>query len=135
MIAEIKSKTATETFADMSADPAIVLIDVRTNAEWAFIGVPQVENLKTIMWQDFPSGEVNQRFLEHVKSTGVSEGDAVYLICRSGSRSYYAAQVLAGAGFTDLTNVTDGFEGDLDANGHRNKINGWRFANLPWRQS
>ena len=135
MAVEIKEKTSNETFSELKADPTAVIVDVRTPAEWAFIGVPNTPNLHTILWQDFPSGQVNPNFTQQVREAGIGEDVPVYLLCRSGVRSLAAAQALANVGFQNLTNVSDGFEGDLDDQGHRNKINGWRHSNLPWRQS
>jgi rhodanese-related sulfurtransferase len=57
------------------------------------------------------------------------------LLCRSGARSRAAAIALTGAGFAQAFNIGDGFEGDVDPQGHRGNRNGWKAANLPWRQS
>ena len=58
----------------------------------------------------------------------------VVLICRSGKRSVEAGEALEQAGFTEVVNVLNGFEGDLNADRQRGKINGWRFDGLPWEQ-
>jgi len=55
-------------------------------------------------------------------------------LCRSGARSVGAATVATEAGYGDCYNILEGFEGDKDANGHRNTIGGWRKAGLPWIQ-
>lgn len=131
----IRQLTAAQTAEALKADPGAVLVDVRTHAEWTYVGVPAVDGLVTISWQDYPTGAVDPDFVQHVRDAGVTPDRAVFLICRSGARSQRAAEALAASGFTDLTNVSDGFEGDPDARGRRGFINGWRHAGLPWRQS
>jgi hypothetical protein len=42
---------------------------------------------------------------------------------------------LEAAGFSNVINVLDGFEGQLDDNYHRGTSGGWRFHGLPWFQS
>ena len=62
-------------------------------------------------------------------------GDApVLFICRSGARSRSAAEALSAAGHTRCFNVSEGFEGDKDAESHRGKRGGWKAASLPWIQ-
>jgi rhodanese-related sulfurtransferase len=58
----------------------------------------------------------------------------VFLLCRSGARSRAAAIALTEAGFRQAFNISDGFEGDADQDGHRCNRNGWKAENLPWRQ-
>jgi rhodanese-related sulfurtransferase len=119
----------------LSDNPDAVLIDVRTSAEWAFVGVPAVERLLTISWQAFPSMQVNGSFVDAVRAAGVSENSEVYCICRSGARSAAAATALTQAGFNACYNVAEGFEGDLDGERHRGRKNGWKARGLPWMQS
>ena len=38
-------------------------------------------------------------------------------------------------GFTQVSHVASGFEGDLDENDHRGNLNGWRHDGMPWSQS
>lgn len=132
---DIRQLPSAEAGKALVSSPDAVLIDVRTDAEWAYVGVPAVPNLKRISWQVFPTGAVDPDFVSKVKAAGVAPSQPVYLICRSGARSQAAAQALAAAGYTDLTNISDGFEGGLDANKHRGGVNGWKQAGLPWVQS
>ena len=44
------------------------------------------------------------------------------------------ANLAAASGYTNAYNILEGFEGDKDASGHRNKVGGWRHAGLPWIQ-
>ena len=127
--------TPREAYERLSSESGAVLIDVRTQAEWAFVGVPVVERLVRQSWQVFPSMQVDENFVDKVRAAGVKEGDAVFLICRSGGRSAAAANALTAAGFAHCFNVAQGFEGDRDAAGHRGSLGGWKAAGLPWAQS
>jgi rhodanese-related sulfurtransferase len=119
----------------LSGNEKAVLIDVRTNAEWAFVGVPAVERLLTLSWQNFPAMQVNEQFVNAVREAGIAEDADIYCICRSGARSAAAATALTQAGFANCYNVAEGFEGDLDAERHRGRENGWKARGLPWMQS
>ncbi len=114
-----------------------VLIDVRTTMEYGFVGHPL--NAVHIPWQEAPGWEVNPGFVEQVRARlseqSLDEAAHVVTMCRSGKRSLEAAQVLEQAGFQHLYNMLEGFEGDLDAQKHRNTVNGWRHRGLPWEQS
>jgi len=108
------------------------LVDVRTQAEWDYVG--HVPESVLIEWNTYPSGERNSGFLEQLQ-TQVARSDApVMFMCRSGARSHHAAQAATQAGYSNSYNVLEGFEGDKDANGHRNTVGGWRVAGLPWVQ-
>jgi len=124
-----------EAFERLKGNPRAVLIDVRTQAEWAFVGLPRVERLLRLSWQVYPSMQVDPDFAGKVRAAGVKEGDEVFLICRSGGRSANAATALTQAGFANCYNVAQGFEGDRDGEGHRGTVGGWKAAGLPWAQS
>ncbi len=134
--------SATEAWDRLQNDPKAQLIDVRTMAEWNFVGVPDLAGIgrrvHCVEWQMFPSGSPNPGFVEQAAKAlggaGVTAADTVLLICRSGARSRAAAIALTDAGFAQAYNVAGGFEGDLDGEGHRGKRNGWKAENLPWRQ-
>lgn len=120
------------------SDPMAQLCDVRTDAEWNFVGVPDLseiaKHVALIPWQVFPSMEVNANFVEQMKKVGFTPGHHIYFLCRSGGRSMAAAQAAKAAGFAHVYNVADGFEGPLDARGHRGLSAGWKADGLPWRQ-
>lgn len=118
----------------LAKNPNAYLIDVRTDAEWAFVGVPDVDRLLRLSWQAFPSMERNANFVAQVERSGVPKDAEVFLICRSGARSAAAASALAAAGFVKCYNVAQGFEGDRDGAGHRGTVGGWKHAGLPWVQ-
>ena len=112
--------------------PGAKLVDVRTEAEWEYVG--HVPDSILIEWNTFPTGQRNPGFLSELQSQ-VEKSDApVMFLCRSGARSHHAAQAATHAGYLNSYNILEGFEGDKDANGHRNTVGGWRFAGLPWIQ-
>ena len=95
--------------------------------------VGRVPGAIEIEWMLYPGNEPNAHFLAHFKRQ-VDPEALVMFLCRSGARSNAAATLAAGSGFTNAYNILEGFEGDKDAGGHRNKVGGWRHANLPWTQ-
>lgn len=108
------------------------LVDVRSRAELDWVG--RVPGAVEIQLMSYPDNAVNALFAGQVE--GIGGKDALLLfLCRSGGRSGMAATNLTAAGFSRCYNVMEGFEGDKDANGHRNANNGWRFAGMPWVQS
>ncbi|MDQ2625227.1 MAG: rhodanese-like domain-containing protein [Actinomycetota bacterium] len=126
---------------DLLAEHAgAVLVDVRTRAEWTFVGVPDVGPLgkeaALVEWTSFTTGTVNPHFLDQLAQVGLEPGDErpVVFLCRSGHRSIAAARTATRAGLGPAFNVLDGFEGGLDAEGHRGSA-GWRAVGLPWMQS
>ena len=127
-----------DTWKALVETESAVLVDVRTRAEWSYVGLPDLSSLKRpviqVEWQGFPGGERNPRFAEEIAAKGVRPEQPVYLLCRSGVRSAAAADLLAARGYTTY-NVADGFEGQLDPAGHRGGRNGWKAAGLPWKQS
>ena len=126
-----------ETWRALAENEKAVLIDVRTRAEWSYVGLPDLSSLKRpliqVEWQSFPTGERNPNFVGEVVGKGVAPDRPVYLICRSGVRSAAAAEILAMRGYTTF-NVADGFEGQIDPAGHRGSLGGWKVAGLPWKQ-
>jgi rhodanese-related sulfurtransferase len=126
-----------EAYAALQADPDAVLVDVRTSAEWSYVGLPDLSDIGKhvipLEWQRFPDGALNTTFVEQLRETGVGEGAPIYFLCRSGVRSAAAADVATAAGLGPAYNVSDGFEGPLDHEGHRT-VAGWKVAGLPWRQ-
>lgn len=111
--------------------PGAKLVDVRTRAEWDWVG--RIPGAIEIEWNQYPGGVRNPHFLAELKRQ-VDPEALVLFICRSGVRSIAAATAATEAGYNDCYNVLEGFEGDKDANGHRNTIGGWRKAGLPWVQ-
>jgi len=135
--------TAEETWTMLSSESGAALVDVRTVAEWNFVGVPDLSStpapLLQVEWQSYPSMQQNPSFVETVddalRGGGTARGAPVFFICRSGARSASAAAAMTAAGYTRCYNVAGGFEGARDPNGHRGTIEGWKAAELPWVQS
>ncbi len=130
--------SAAEAWERLKADPKAQLVDVRTVAEWNFVGLPDLSSLSRqahcIEWQSFPTGARNPGFVVEAGQTLGDKSAPVLLLCRSGARSRAAAIALTEAGFAQAFNIAGGFEGDPDGEGHRGNRNGWKADNLPWRQ-
>jgi len=107
-----------------------VLVDCRTQAEWSFVGVPVFERTRFVEWTRYPDGSPNENFVRDVAG-GLAPEQPLVIICRTGGRSAAGATALTEAGFTEVYNVLDGFEGHHDENGQRS--GGWRGAGLPWK--
>jgi rhodanese-related sulfurtransferase len=136
--------SARETWERLVEDKGALLVDVRSRAEWSFVGVPDLEpvarTLILVEWQSFPPGPTpNPDFASELaaalESAGYAKGKALFFLCRSGARSRRAAIEATEAGLGPCFNVSDGFEGALDAEGHRGTAEGWKAAGLPWVQS
>lgn len=111
--------------------PGARLVDVRTRAELDWVG--RVPGAVEIEWKSYPSMQDNPNFMAQLKHQVDSEALVLFL-CRSGVRSDSAARAACAAGYGNCYNVLEGFEGDRDANGQRNRSGGWRHAGLPWHQ-
>ena len=122
----------------LRSDPQAQLVDVRTDVEWNFIGVPDLaaagKQAVLIPWQVYPSMQVNGKFVDQLKDAGFTPDHHVYFMCRTGGRSAAAAKAAQDAGYSHVFNVVDGFEGPPDADGHRGTQAGWKAQGLPWRQ-
>ncbi len=108
------------------------LIDVRTAEELKFVG--SVPNSQHVPWATGTNLNRNPRFVKELEKK-VKKDDVILLLCRSGKRSAEAATAATKAGFTQVFNVSEGFEGDLDNQQQRGKLGGWRHYNLPWEQN
>ncbi|WP_374325700.1 rhodanese-like domain-containing protein [Azonexus sp.] len=114
--------------------PEAVLVDCRTEIEHMYVGHPV--GAEHVAWQDGPDWEIDPDFAAKVKRLLKGElARPVLLICRSGVRSLAAGEALEAAGFTQVINVLEGFEGPLDEDFHRGTLGGWRYRGLPWQQS
>jgi rhodanese-related sulfurtransferase len=120
------------------SQPRAQLVDVRTDIEWAQIGVPDLtatgKQPAMISWQVAPTMQVNAGFLDDMKAAGLTPDDHIYFLCRSGVRSTAAAQLAEAAGYPHVYNIADGFEGPPDATGARGHVAGWQADGLPWKR-
>ena len=135
----------TEAWQILRDNPRAVLVDVRTRAEWGFVGVPDLTGLHRsplfVEWAVYPGMSINPRFVAEVReAVGPDAPDTYLFLCRSGVRSLHAAHAVA----SDLAdtgqaaaclNVVEGFEGDLSVKGQRGSLNGWKARGLAWRQT
>lgn len=135
---KVEDVTPRASYEALRGDPEAVLVDVRTDAEWNFVGLADLSEAGKqpvlIPWQLYPSMQVNTAFTEHLRKAGLTPLNRIYFLCRSGARSLAAAQAAQAAGFAQSFNVADGFEGPPDAEGHRGMVAGWKAEGLPWRQ-
>ena len=107
------------------------LVDIRSHAERAWVGfIPDVPGIEFKIW---PGMSVNPEFDAQLQAA-VPAGAKVLMLCRSGLRSVPAAQRAQALGYAAY-NILEGFEGDPNADAHRNTVGGWRKLGLPWRQN
>ena len=130
--------TPTEAWEILKTNDKAVLIDVRTEAEWAWVGQPDLSSLNKqhllIEWVRFPGGVPNESFAAEVSAQHTDKTAPILFLCRSGVRSKYASIVMTEAGYETCYNVAGGFEGDHNTDKHRGTVNGWKVENLPWAQ-
>ncbi len=130
--------TPRETWEFLQRDADAVLIDVRTDAEFAYVGTPDLTSLgkKTefISWMLFPGSKVNPDFVAQLTDMAPDRNLPVLFICRSGVRSRFAAAAATEVGYSSCYNVLEGFEGDRNPVGQRGTTGGWKVAGLPWSQ-
>ena len=117
-----------------------VLIDVRSTMEYQYVGHPV--DAQHVPLKEPPDWETKNNFVEDVETVlsqhfyeDAGKDISLLMLCRSGARSAAAGEMLVNAGYSNVYNVLEGFEGDKNDQGHRSTINGWRFHNLPWEQS
>lgn len=132
--------SVTEAWDVLLREPIAQLVDVRTAAEWSFVGLPDLSGIgrrvHCIEWQSFPGGGPNTHFTAEVAGAlGADKDTPLLFLCRSGARSRAAAIAMTSMGYTKAFNIAGGFEGDLDGARHRGQSNGWKASGLPWVQS
>ena len=145
MTVDVLKATPMEAWEALKSDKNAVLVDVRTIAEWDYVGLPVLDSIgKEVLkveWIEFPEMTRNTHFADELLSQlGGKDPSAIYFLCRSGVRSFSAAKCLlmkiAGSDRNiKCFNVVEGFEGDHDENKHRGTVNGWKVRGLPWCQS
>lgn len=145
MTTSVTEVSPQEAWTGLQGDPSALLVDVRTQAEWSFVGTPDLSSINKapilVEWATLPGMQRNEHFIEglmtHLDGSAPSK---IYFMCRSGARSMAAAKAAAAALDAQGTpvaciNVAEGFEGDLDQARHRGTSNGWKARGLPWVQS
>lgn len=132
--------TPEEAWEIMKSEENAVLIDVRSGAEWAYVGMVDLSSLGKqdvkIEWKAFSNGVMaeNPNFVAEVTAACPDKAAKVLSLCRSGVRSIATSKVLTEAGFAQAYNVLEGFEGDKDTQEHRGQTGGWKHRALPWKQ-
>ncbi|MFM7531614.1 MAG: rhodanese-like domain-containing protein [Rubrivivax sp.] len=123
-----------EAWAFVQATPDALFVDVRMEIEYLYVGHPP--GVIHVAWYEYPHMQAEpEAFAEQVRREAGGRTDRpVVLICRSGKRTVEAGLALEAAGFADVVNVLHGFEGELDEQFQRGRLNGWRFEGLPWEQ-
>jgi rhodanese-related sulfurtransferase len=115
-----------------------VLVDVRSSAEFAFVGVPDLSGIGRDLHQlpirEFPDMSPEPDFIDRLRSAVSNPDTKIYFLCRTGGRSREAAEKATAAGYSNCYNIAGGFEGDVDGDKHRGNVNGWKASKLPWRQ-
>ncbi|WP_417668312.1 rhodanese-like domain-containing protein [Roseibium sp.] len=133
----------TAAFEALSENADAILVDVRTQAEWTFVGVPDLRAASKapllVEWQSFPPAAPVNDFVDQlakkISEKGLDQSAPIFFLCRSGVRSQSAAIAMTKAGYTHCYNIAGGFEGPLDQEGHRGTQFGWKAAGLPWIQT
>ena len=128
-----------DAWGSLKNDASAQLVDVRTTAEWNFVGLPDLSStnreVQLVEWQSYPTMAPNPAFVAQVSAANPDKNAPIFFLCRSGARSRAAAIAMTRAGYTRAYNIAGGFEGDLNPERHRGQHNGWKASGLPWRQS
>lgn len=136
---ELNELSPNEAYDILEKDSSIILVDIRANMEYLFVGHPK--GAIHVPWIDEPDWLVNKDFVKEIRQLmlggicDTSDGcPPIILICRSGKRSIEAGNALLQAGIRNVCHISEGFEGELDSSHHRSSTGGWRFHGLPWEQ-
>lgn len=128
--------TAEEAWELLAANPAALLVDVRTQPEWAFAGVPDIRSLgrKPVLlsWKTYPAFTLNAEFASRLAEAVPDKETPLLFLCRTGGRSLDAAVAMTQQGYSACYNIADGFDGPVNDRGQRGFQAGWRAAGLPW---
>ena len=134
----IENIRPTQAWEVLQSDPQAQLVDVRTDAEWNFVGLPDLgeagKQPVLIPWQVYPAMQPHPDFVGALRQAGLTPEHRILFLCRSGARSMAAANAAQAAGFTKVANIAEGFEGNPDGEGHRGVTSGWKAEGLPWHQ-
>lgn len=127
-----------EAWEILESNPDAYLIDVRTDAEWNFVGVCDLSSIGKqalmVSWQRYPDMAVDQNFTDKIEAAIDDKNAPLFFLCRSGQRSKAAAIAMTAQNYGHCYNVVDGFEGQLDQASHRGTMSGWKHSGLPWAQ-
>ncbi|UCE40336.1 MAG: rhodanese-like domain-containing protein [Candidatus Aminicenantes bacterium] len=128
---DVKEIAPSEAF-DLAKKIDAYLIDIRTIAEYVYVGHPEnAYCLPLLFWDEKGQTQVRNRNFLHDLVSRFKKQDSLVFICRSGNRSQAAGRMAANAGFRKVFNVKEGFEGKKDEKGYRT-IGGWKNRGLPY---
>ena len=133
----MKELTPPQAYEELASNKKAVLVDCRTRTEWIFVGIPDLSGIgKQVVLESIAdeTGQLNKNFTTRIGEIA-SPNTPIYIICKIGGRSANACRLLETSGYYNVCNILEGFEGDLDQNGHRSSRDGWKYHNLPWVQS
>ncbi|WP_319380458.1 rhodanese-like domain-containing protein [Thiomicrorhabdus sp.] len=139
--------TAENTYKWMKEDDSVILVDVRTPAEWQFVGyTPMAQIMIPSVFFKYDGVDdkkpryrsvLNEKFIsefeEKLFDLDADKNTPFVVMCRSGAtRAQPAAKMLDQYGYKNVYIMTDGFEGgkmkDGDKQGWRLKA-GWKVNN------
>ena len=124
----IKQLASKDIRSYLMAEPNSVLLDVRTKEEWGTIGKPDGEKigLKTYFLSiQFGNERIfNENFVQEFKNLAINQDKNILVICRSGVRSQFVAELLNKKENYTCINISDGFEGNQENVG-------WKKSGLP----
>ncbi len=130
--------SASDAMDILKKNPSAQLVDVRTFAEWHYVGAPDLKSLNKevvfIEWRQLPNMDLNQEFVQSLENKIPSRDTELLFLCRTGGRSREAAIAMTARGYKTCYNIDSGFEGDLNQQKHRGSTSGWKASKLPWRQ-
>ena len=123
----------------LESEAGAVLVDVRTESEWHYVGLPDLSGLGKepllISWLVFPAMDPNPEFAPALEAACRDRNAPLLFICRGAIRSKEAAIAMTARGFARCHNVSGGFEGPVDEQRRRGRVAGWKAAGLPWAQT
>jgi rhodanese-related sulfurtransferase len=138
--------TPQDAYTMATTDANVFILDVRTPAEWLWVGHPGANKLDegaalagkviNVSYKiDYKGGMIiNPSFMSDVSELlNGSDNPTLITMCRSGKRSVAAATLLEENGFNALNMIT-GFQGGKDAAGYRT-VSGWAIDGLPYNNS
>ena len=138
MPASVPDVSPAHAWEQIKSNPDARLVDVRTQPEWTYVGVPDLtesgKQIVLLSWQIYPTNARNEAFAQQLEAQGIKPETPLYLLCRSGVRSRAAGEFLAQLGYSHCFNIQDGFEGPADPSRHRGITAGWKASGLPWIQ-
>ena len=133
----MRELTPPQAYEELASNKKAVLVDCRTRTEWIFVGIPDLSRIgKQVVLESIAdeTGQLNENFTARIGEIA-NPNTPIYIICKIGGRSANACRLLESSGYSNVCNILEGFEGDLDQNGHRSSRDGWKYHNLPWVQS